>query len=762
MEYYSHTDGERKERVEEHLNLVAEYAGKYAGEIGYPNIGYIEGYFHDPGKFTRKFQEVLQRRAEKINHAIPGAAILFSEFKNLIRDDYVRQVIYGLVKGHHAGLTGEFDPEFVEDVEETADAIKNDFKWVEDGKENALSSREEYDRILEFLKSKDFPKPEEITGLRDFTETKKMLLIRLLFSCLVDGDYTATYLFEENRTSYEPPETKEWDEMGWLLKKYRMDLTSGADTGLPINRLRNTVYNNATVAGMKAKPGIYKMTAPTGTAKTLAMLSFAIECAKANRQKRIFVVLPYLSIIDQTVDIYRKIFGEKLVLEDDSTADYRTEISQEASVMRLTADKWDNQIIITTNVKFYETLFSSKPKELRKLHNVANSVVLFDESQTLPADVMDLSINTLGDLTDYNTTILFSTATPPELSMRKGINEIPKKMYEANEIIEDTEVLYKEYEKIHKVHVTFLKEKKAFQDLLELPADFRQSLFVFNTTRKAWNMYGFLKKRRVKNVFILYKSMCVSHKRNVIRKVKELLSEGMPCILVSTQCIEAGVDLDFPVVCREYAPYPSIIQTFGRCNRSGKGTGYGFVFELDEACGSGYPDKRYRTESKITKYIAKKANFDINLNDLSFLKAYYKRVFAGDGPESSDRKALIEAVEELDFISVDNEYRIIDEKDQVSIVVPYEDGKETYERVRKTLEDNGFSINKRIMAEAHPVTVTMYAGKNTDNLTEGCTQLCFTRNGERYETNWFIMQDRKGYNPASGLIRENEGGACFS
>ena len=757
MEYYSHVAGGRKERVEEHLELTAEYAEKYATEVGFPKFGYLLGFFHDAGKMTEKFQKILKRQAERVNHALPGAAILFSEFPELIGDEYGRQVAFGIVKGHHAGLTAEFDEDLIEEVEESVEGVKTDWNWEEDGKKNSLSSEKEYSEILNFLKNRSYDEAEELSELSDMPVEDKMLFIRLMLSCLVDGDYTSTYLFEENKQECESPTTKNWYELTRSLNEYRSRFDSPETRTLPINAMRNAVYEYATNAGRTATAGLYGMTAPTGTAKTLAMISFALECAKRNEQKRIFVVLPYLSIIDQTVKIYKEIFGDDVVLEDDSTAEYKTETSQTASILRLLSEKWDYQIIVTSNVKFYETLFSSKPKTLRKLHGVANSVVLFDESQTLPSDVADLSLNTLDALTKYNVTVLFSTATPPDFSMRKRIRKVP------NEIIGDVDKLYSEYEKVHSTTTKFLNEKVSYEKLMETIDERKQALFVFNTTGKARGAYDELKKRFGDDAFVLYTMMCGAHRRKVVEEVKKRLENGRPCLLASTQCIEAGVDVDFPIVCREYAPYPSVVQSMGRCNRNGKGTGKAFVFSLEENGRTGYPDDRYRTESKITRRMAEERNFDVNLSDMSTLKAYYKKIFAGDGPENADKSTLSEAVEEMDFVETDREYKIIDEKNQISIIVPYDDGKGTYEKALRTLEGNGFSITKKLMAETHAVVVSMYASsKKAQAVSMGCQRLYATCLDGKYETNWFVMLDKKGYSDEHGLeTNEETGGGLF-
>lgn len=757
--YYSHIYGKKREEVKDHLSLTSSLCEKYAREIGCPKYGRIIGGCHDFGKNTKRFQGVLNGTEHKINHALPGAAALFNEFPDLFADDYGRQAAFGIIRGHHAGLTGEFDGDMIDEVEETAEGVRSDWDWEEDGKVNSLSSDEEYENIVSRIREQNFEKAESLAEIASLANIEKMLFVRLIYSCLVDSDYTATQSFKEGKavSEYEN-KYKKWEEMIILLDRYRERFRVLPGKGLPINRLRNRVYENAHRAGMNAEAGLYSMTAPTGTAKTLAMLGFALECARKNRQKRIFVVLPYLTIIDQTVDVYNRIFGENFVLEDDSAVEYKKGPQRENSSMKLLAERWDSQVIITTNVRFFETMFSSKPKVLRKLHSLANSVILYDEAQAQPSDLTDATINALSALKRYNTTVLLSTATPPDYGVRRGIKQTPV------EIIEDVSGLYTEYEKIHKTDVRFLENSVSYNDLSAMLAGYKQVLCIFNTTQKAWKMYNTMKKERRENLLILYTKMCPEHRRQVIRQVRHLLDKKEPCILISTQCVEAGVDIDFPVLCREYAPYPSVIQSFGRCNRNGTGEGKAFVFRLSGDSVYGFPDRRYCVESRITQNLAKDRGYNIDPSDMSIRKQYYRQVFGGDGPESADKDALIQAVRDMDFVATDREYKVIDnDKEQISIIVPFEDKDKTYEKILNRFKNSEYVITKRTMAEAHPITVTIYEDSGyAESVMSKCSPLYTKYMGELYKTNWYIMTEKEGYSREYGLNLETSKGGLFA
>ena len=750
MEYYSHVAGNRKERVEEHLALTAEYAEKYAGEMGCPNVGRILGLFHDAGKMTERFQDVLKGREFGINHALPGAATLLNDFPNAFEDGdvYGPQVSFGLIRGHHAGLKGNFRPGRHKRAKKAAEDVRSDFEYVEDGKRNAISSKAEYDEMRSAMAREPFETAENLTNrMRGKTPEEKMLFVRLLFSCLVDADYTATGEFEDGE-KYASPKTASMKELSDELERYRNELIAGSNANLPINALRNKVYETAREAGRRAEPGLYSMTAPTGTAKTLAMMRFALECAMRNGQRRIFVVLPFLSIIDQTVATYRKAFEKfDVVLEDDGTADYKSEDTDEASYLRLVSEKWDAEIIVTSNVKFYETLFSSKPKNLRKLHSLTNSVVLFDESQTLPSRVMDVTVNVLDSLRDYGVTVLMSTATPPDFGLRNGIRNVPQ------EIVDDVDGLYSEYERIRKIEISFRKDSTSFEELAKEVEGERQALLIFNTTKKAKRAFDETKKKRPNDAFLLTARMCRAHRQKILSMVRVLVAGGEPCILVATQCVEAGTDVDFPVAYREYAPYPAVVQAMGRCNRNGTGIGRGIVFRNDASGRSGYPDSTYMTESNVTYGIAKNRDFQMSLSDLTALREYYEKTFSEDGPETEDSRELTEAVSEMDFERTDEKYEIIEKEDQTTIIAPYDDGKGTYEHVREELARRNGVVSKRIMRKASPITVNLYAdSKKTRELTKRLEPLYANGPTGKRETNWFLAgPDFDGYDDESGL-----------
>lgn len=746
----------RKEPVVDHLELSASLAREYAEKIKMPGTAETTVRGHDVAKMTEKYQGVLQKTRIRINHAAPSAAVTYKILKEQgkLKDPEKAAIVYNLIKGHHEGLLSSyyFDGESFEyDIDDDIDYWLNDYGARDgNGKENALGSDDEKEKILseagEILSSCLFDE-NELSWISDIKNEDRMIAIRLLFSCCVDADYTSS-AFASDSMPIPDEEVIDPREMLARLEEYHEKIVSGAkDT--PINRLRNYVYECSEKSGEKAGPGMYTMTAPTGLGKTLAMILWGLKCAERNGQDRIFIVLPFLSIIQQNVKVYRDIFGDSVVIEDDSVTDFNEET-------KLMAERWNAKLIITTNVKFFETMFSNRPSTLRRLHRIANSVVIFDESQSLPSNVADITINTLTALKRHNTSVLFSTATPPAYEFRSGIDNYLKN---TKEVIPEPQELYDRYAEARKIKIKFCRKSYSSKSIAAMFADEKQALYIVNTKSKTERLSGVLEDVHGKeSVFVLTTDMCTADRDHTIKEVRKRLKNGQKVHLVSTQCIEAGVDLDFPCGMREFGPLTSVIQALGRIGREGKGSPWAVICGVESEYG-GYPSDQYRHETGATKQLIKKcqeAGTDFNINSLEEIRAYYKEIFAGDADESRDKKELADALEELNFQDVSENYRIIEEKDTVNIIVPYGGRIDLYDRIVRQLQESSFCINKRIMKDAHDITVSVYRTKK--GIINGCQQLYLRGMDGIYETNWLLMDVKSGYTDGRGITepkREN-------
>lgn len=744
-----------EEPVRHHLDAVSDRARKFAMKIGVPQTAYAIGKGHDIAKLSERFQKVINGEMYKVNHAAPGAAVTWYTLKTQgkLDDDLAGCILYNLIKAHHEGLLSNycFDEElFRYELKEEITSWLGDYSHVDHaGKVNALSSMDEtmavYREAGEYLKdcTVDAKKFEELSRSLG---TKKMLFIRMLFSCLVDADYTSSAEAMDGNVIEDDESPLDAEVLLEKLAEYRANIVKDAKP-TEINKLRNYVYECAESSGSTVNPGMYTLTAPTGLAKTFAMIRWGLESAKKNRQDRIFIILPFLSIIDQNVRILKEMFGEGIVIEDDSVADLSDE-------NRLLADRWNARIIVTTNVKFYETLFSYKPTALRKLHNTANSVIIFDEAQSLPPEVADITENTLFELAGYNTSILSATATPPAYEFRAGIRD-----YIANttEIIPAPQALYDAYSKAKKLDVRFDYRKYTPAEICRMFADRKQALYVVNTKKKASTLYAELKKEHGDCTFILTTDLCPANRLYIIDNVKKRLKEGKRTHLVSTQCIEAGVDVDFPCGLREFGPLTSVIQAIGRIGREGLGNPRVLVCNIE--CGKAtFPTPQYGNETRITEYVVKSfeeggKHFDIN--NLKAIKAYYKELFSGDGSESRDKKELKEALEKMDFENLSNNYNIIEDKGAVNVIVPYERMAELYKNLSRDIRENGCCISKKQMRAARPITISVY-NTNTDVLDQ-CEQLNLRCGPDIYPTNWYLMPHGTGYIDDLGLQKQKGG-----
>lgn len=766
MEYYAHTvKNGQNEPLMDHLRKTADLAEKYAAEFHSGKVGRQLGLLHDTGKRTRKFQDVLRGRETRIDHAVVGAELYVDEDnkKRLFQgeDDFLYYLICNAIAGHHSSLDGPFRPE---DIDwDNFYTLPKDFSsreklLVRDQKVNALSSIEEYQEIAKYAETNQLLltiTDEDALDTAEMDDAAAMLYARMLFSCLVDADYTATGMLDDPElTETTADRAVQPDSMLTQLKEYRDNILAGSDPENSINQLRNLVYHDAAEAGT-GPVSLYTLNAPTGTAKTLALIKFALEQAKTHQLKQIIIVLPYLSIISQNAEVYRQIFGAENVMEDDS----QTEFTDEA---RIYADRWNSPITVTTSVKFFETLFASKASTLRKLHRLANSVIVFDESQTLPNNLTDVTMETLRALTEYfNTTVLLSTATQPSYHWRRALSD-----WNAREIIHDPNQLFQRYEIAKKTEVCFDTENEWTPDeLAEYFSDSTECVYVFNTTKKAERMYAALRAlHSEEDVFLLTSRFCAEHKLEIVQEINQRLKSEEPCYLAATQCIEAGVDLDFPSGAREYAPFSSIVQAAGRVNRNGKRSGKMLVFTADLHGKYDFPDTNYQNEANTSYSLAEREGH-LSLNSLNDIDHYYKLLFHGDAQEGRDRDEITEVLNRRDIATMAKMYQLIDGQEQITVLVPYNGCHDDYMDFMKRVQANGYHIQKKDMRMCRKFSVSLYGRGNTlDFVRNHCHQLLIRSPFGDVPVNWYIADIDPIYSKKAGLMlqnKEDEEGGLF-
>ena len=748
-EYYAHIYGDKKEPLINHLNEVAELAEKYAEEFGSGKIGRQLGLLHDVGKRSERFQKVLRREEVKIDHAIVGAIYYYNQ-KGYVKSSFMKRIISGIIAAHHSLLIcDKYDYAEISDYSDSSEIYtKDSYKKI------SISSIEEYKELCEYINENNLLidiKQDDYLNIKEMTINEKELYVRMLFSCLVDADYTKTASFRDGdyEIKYEGEELIA-NKLIDNLKAYRQNIIDNSNQELLLNKLRNVVYEDCSIAGKEKNDGLYTLTAPTGTAKTLALLKFALEKAKVMNKKRIFIVLPYLSIISQNVKIYKEICGEEIVLEDDSL----TVLTDETKEF---ADKWSAPVIVTTSVKFFKTLFSSKAPSLRKLHNIVNSVVVFDECQTLPSNVLGCTIEIMNSLSKfYKTTVLFSTATLPSYQYRKDISELG--CWKPKEVIRDVKKLYEQYGKGKKIIEEYDVDNIYNSDMLINKTEgMNEVLYVFNTVKKASDMYDALCENfKEEDCYLLSSNMCSQHKLDIIKEIKSKLINKKKCFVSSTQCIEAGVDLDFPVGIREFAPYDSEVQTAGRVNRNGVGEGYILYYMHENSSRYDYPSAYYFNASNVSKHLAE--NMGGNISKLIQMDKYYKQLYSSVSQCINDDEHLKEAIEKQNYEEIDNCFNLIDDTNQLNVIVPYKELMDEYERIADEIHSNDNCITKKIMKETTLIRIMTY---KRDAVERCCEKLYLRTSKGKFETNWYLLSDKSKYTKKGIDFSEGGNSICL-
>ncbi len=552
-------NGEWKEHaLEEHLLKVARRAGESARTFGGEDWAKIAGLWHDLGKYSVEFQEYIKKASGyydaeahiegtpgRVDHSTAGAIHAINSF-----DKHGRILAY-LIAGHHAGLPDWYSSE-------------------SGGK--ALSVRLEQSDLLDRVLAQNVPpnllKQEKPSSPVLGDRNGFALWLRMLFSCLVDADFLDTEEFMDK----DKAETRKNEAtLAGMLPIFDCYMNEKAIQAkpTPVNRIRADVLLQCRKQAA-LPPGIFSLTVPTGGGKTLSSLAFALEHARHHQKhgiRRIIYAIPYTSIIEQTVDIFRDVFKEcpDAIIEHHSNL----ETDKETAKSRLAAENWDAPLIVTTNVQLFESLFASKTSRCRKLHNLVGSIVVLDEAQLLPPEFLQPILDVLNLLAvHYRVTFVLSTATQPALNtvkdsfgrtVRRGLNNV-------REIIADVDALYAAMDRVEVKPPDDLNQPTDWDVLAKEICKHDSVLAIVNTRndcRKLW-------QKMPKGTIHLSALMCGQHRSRIIRYIKWRLKKNKPLRVVSTPLVEAGVDLDFPVVYRALAGLDSIAQAAGRCNREGK------------------------------------------------------------------------------------------------------------------------------------------------------------------------------------------------
>lgn len=708
MKYIAHIDGERIQTIKEHLEGTAKLSGEFAEKFGKQDWGYCCGMLHDIGKYSIDFQKrILGENNYRVDHSTAGARVCLEKGGKYSFLEYC-------IAGHHAGL-----PNYGNNYDESTDSTLSGRRLKK------LSDYQAYQTEIEVPAINSMPIDLKRTVNPDFSLS---VFMRMIYSCLVDADFLDTEAFmkegKQGRNSGENIEIlfKKLENYisGWL-KNQDIDTVNGR---------RTEILKNCLEMG-KTEKGLFRLTVPTGGGKTVASLAFALGHALENKMDRIIYVIPYTSIIEQNAKVFRDILGEENVLENHCNVDY--ESSEELLPMQLASENWDKPIVVTTNVQFFESLFANKSSKCRKLHNIANSVIIFDEVQMLPNDYLKPCIAMIEELiNNYQVSAVLCTATQPALAsfFHEGIS--------AKELCPRMEEQFEFFKRTVFENVGVLTEN----DLIQRLEKEYQALCIVNTKKRAQRIY---KQLEGEGVYHLSTSMYPKHRRRILREIRERLQKNKKCILISTSLVEAGVDLDFQSVYRELAGVDSMIQAAGRCNREGlrpekESKVYIFQFEGKENV------LGQRQQIDVAKSVIAD-NRDIS--DMESITQYFEMLYHIKG-DSLDKKKIMDEFQNkrYNFAKVGKEFKLI-EQDTKTIFINYE---EEANETLCLLKERGFTRSG--MRKASQYCITVYENEFNKLYGIGAIQPISEDIEDFYE-----LRDEEKYTEKIGLELELDDGA---
>lgn len=651
MELYAHSVKgsplEYWQTYHDHSNGVSQLCEKFANKFGIYHVGAILGLYHDVAKTINRWQAYIFHENQidimgkhyvgRIMHASPSGKYVIDMF-----GEEWGLLLAMVICAHHAGLydyrnPDEGDMQFVEMMEnDDVVSICNDI----------------VDDRIPVMSADDLP---------DFNSLVKkynpVFLIRMLLSCLVDADRCDTKNFYGKSTRGDFPIIEQFYAD---YKKFIRNMESKSED-TEVNMIRAEINRNC-LRKAKMDCGLFSMTVPTGGGKTFASIGFGLLHAMIHGKDRIIYVAPFTTIIEQTADELRKIFGDENVIEHHSNIrpDMNTEKRNKA------CENWDAPIIVTTNVMFFESLHAYHPSSCQKLHNIANSVIIYDEPQTLPPDFIYPIIDTMKELDkNYGVTQIMCTATQPALEERNNFEGFKKGS--VREIVDKPRELYNRMNAVRKQEYSYMG-CITMEDIRDRINERENVLCIVNHRRTAMKL-----AKMIPGAIYLTTYICGQHRSSIVKEIREKLANGEPCVVISTSLIEAGVDVSFKCVFREFTGLDSVAQSFGRCVRNGEyGIGTVGVFRIHtEHYGHGH----------LGQCVAASKEFLYTKNPISLdnFPKYFSTLFYQKS-DTLDKYSIREILKKMRFRTASREFRLI-KNDQVSIIIRTSDNADTINRL---------------------------------------------------------------------------------
>lgn len=648
MTYLAHiAEDHRQQTVLQHLEGTAERCGRFAAAFGAKELGELTGLAHDIGKYSDAFQRRLLG-GSKVDHATAGAYKCFRRGQ---------PAAAFCIAGHHSGLPDGGSRGDRADLP----TFQGRMRRAAEGKLEPYTPWSE-EVFLPSLRPPAFQGKSALLDAFFFT--------RMLYSCLVDADYLDTERF---MAGDELPRGNAVS-MEELYRRLEQYISGWFPPQGEVNTLRCAVLEQCIQNGSAQRPGLFTLTVPTGGGKTVASLAFALRHACTYGKTRLIYVIPYTSIIEQTAEVFRKILGAGAVLEHHSNVLYDIdpfgEATPEAEKKMRATENWDMPVIVTTAVQFFESLYADRSSQCRKLHNLADSVIIFDEAQMIPLPYLRPCVSAIAQLAaHYGVSAVLCTATQPALSplfqdFLPGIDIL--------ELCEASVMRSPVFQRVRFQRAGRL----SWTELHERLQETEQVLCIVNSRKNARSVFEGI---RGDGGYHLSTLMTPSHRKAVLAEVRQRLKEGRPCRVISTSLIEAGVDVDFPQVFREGAGLDSILQAAGRCNREGRrpvSESIVTIFQAEAAPPPLFSAAIAAGQEAMERYE--------DLSDPDAVAYYFRALLDLKGQEIQDQKGILPRIQKGDFPfrEVAESFHLI-EQDTRTIYIPREEGEAFVERLRQ-------------------------------------------------------------------------------
>lgn len=714
--YFAHiSDDGRAQLLKDHLMETGKLAGSFAKSFNCEELGKLIGLGHDAGKYSLAFQKRLHG-GTIVDHSTAGA-IEISRMDNKIAN----KLAAFCIAGHHGGL-----PDGGSDADGAGTpTLKGRLK----------KQVNDYSYFIKEINLQPLPGiPLKPLGTGGFTLA---FLTRMLFSCLVDADFLNTERFMSNGRTIRPV-GQNMEELNEKLKAHVESWLENQNRDT-INGRRTEILSECMKRG-NDPPGCFTLTVPTGGGKTVSSLAFALQHAVKHGMQRIVYVIPYNSIIEQNAEVFRNILGKESVLEAHSNASFEDSDSYEKQ--KLASENFDLPVVVTTNVQFFESFYSNRTSKCRKLHNISNSVIIFDEAQMLPRDYLIPCLQVIGELiVNYHCSAVLCTATQPALKPYLP-KEISAEIKEISSNVEDNFHFFKRTEIRNEGEISE-------EYLVEQIKREEQVLCILNSRKCVQKVFE--QMENIDGSFHLSTYMYPEHRKSILNEIRERLKDGRTCRVIATSLIEAGVDLDFPSVWRQLAGVDSVIQAAGRCNREGKKKAeecVTHVFTIEDVNTSRLPYS-LRHPVAVAEEVLKQCE---DLASPDAVQKYFRILFRDEG-DGLDKKKIVERFEEkrrtlnFPFATVAGEFHLI-EQETKAILIPKEmKASEIAEKLRRGM------ISKSLLREAGLYSVNVYSDEYEKLLRAG--QL------ERISEDMAILTEFGDYSAVKGLNTEMGGGVKF-